>query len=150
MKEIKNIFLFLINTNIFVALCVCALTISSEYLFDSQNFRITQFVFLATLFTYNFQRIVRIKKGVKHKRKEWTLNNISLVYFLIGIGIIGSFYHFFQMKTISQILILFFGLISLLYPFGLRRIPFFKIFIISLTWTISTMLLVVLENMLLL
>jgi len=146
MKEIKNIFLFLINTNIFVALCVCALSISSEYLFNSHNLRITQFVFLSTLFTYNYQRVVRIKKGVKHKRKEWTLNNNSLVYFLIGIGIIGSFYHFFQMETISQIFILLFGMISLLYPFGIRRIPFFKIFIISLTWTISTMLLVVLEN----
>ena len=33
----------------------------------------------------------------------------------------------------------------MLYPFGLRKIPV-KIFIITLVWTISTMLLLVLEN----
>jgi len=146
MNRIKTLFRFLINTNIFVAFCVFSLVLSSELLFHSPNYKISQFVFFATLFTYNFQRIVRIKKGMKHKRKEWTLNNLPLVYFLIVMGTVGSFYHFFQFHTNTQILIFISGIISILYPLGLRKIPFCKIFIIAFTWTISTIILLISEN----
>ena len=146
MNGIKSLFHFLINTNIFVAFCVSSLTLSSELLFHSSKYQISLFVFFATILTYNFQRIVRIKKEIKHERKEWTLNNLPLVYFLIVMGTLGSLYHFFQFNTNTQILIFISGIISILYPLGLRKIPFCKIFIITLTWTISSMLLLISEN----
>jgi 4-hydroxybenzoate polyprenyltransferase len=150
MNGIKSFFRFLINTNILVSFCVSSLALSSELLFYSSNYQISKFVFFATLFTYNFQRIVRIKRGIAHKRKQWTLNNLNLVYSLIVIGTIGSFYHFFLFNRNTQILIFITGIVSILYPLGLRKIPFCKIFIISFTWTISTMILLISENNILL
>ena len=57
-----------------------------------------------------------------------------------------SVYHFTNFKLRTQAAILFVGALSLFYPFGLRKIPFTKIFIISFVWTTSTMLLLALEN----
>ena len=57
-----------------------------------------------------------------------------------------SGYYFFQFQSPTQIAIAFSGVLSLLYPFGLRKVPFSKIFVISLIWTISTMLLLAFEN----
>jgi len=146
MKKKQSFFLFTINTNLYVSLCVLSLTFSSEILLDTQNYNISLFVFFATVFTYNFQRIIRIKKGTKHKRKEWTLNNLPLVYFLIVMGVIGSFYYFFHFNVNTQILIFISGIISVLYPLVLRKVPYCKIFIIAFTWTISTIILLISEN----
>ena len=107
-KQLRNIFNWIVFSNIFVAFCVLALTISSEVLLDTANFRISQFVFFATLFTYNFQRVVKLKQREKHLKTDWQAKNKTSTYFIM--------------------------------------IPFFKIFVIALIWTISTMLLLVLEN----
>ena len=115
-------------------------------LFGVANFKVSQFVFFATLFTYNFQRIVRLRKGQKHARRDWASEHIFVVYLLILFGGFMSAYHFIDFRLKTQIAIMFSGGLSILYPFGLRKIPFFKIFIISFVWTVSTMLLLVFEN----
>jgi len=119
---------------------------SSELLLETANYHISQFVFFATLFTYNFQRIVRIEKGANHVRKQWLVENKRFIHSLILLGGIMSVYYFSQFQAITQIAIVFSGVLSSLYPFGLRKIPFSKIFVISFVWAISTMLLLVLEN----
>ena len=123
-----------------------ALALSSELLLGTDNYQISKFVFFATLFTYNFQRVVRVKRGANHMRKEWLLKHRAAIYFLILVGGIMSGYYFSKFQIITQIAIVFSGVLSVLYPFGLRKLAFSKIFIISLVWTISTMLLLVLEN----
>jgi len=143
---VKSFIRFLVFSNIWVAFCVLALAMSSELLLETANHHISQFVFFATVFTYNFQRIVRIEKGANHVRKQWLVENKRFIYSLILLGGIMSGYYFSQFQTLTQIAIVFSGVLSLLYPFGLRKVPFSKIFIISLVWTISTMLLLVLEN----
>ena len=145
-KQLRNIFNWIIFSNIFVAFCVLALTISSEVLLDTANFRISQFVFFATLFTYNFQRVVKLKQREKHLKTDWQAKNKTSTYFIMLISGIIIAYHFYYFKISTQIAIIFSGILSLLYPFGIRNIPFFKIFVIALIWTISTMLLLVLEN----
>ncbi|MAR39827.1 MAG: hypothetical protein CMD22_03965 [Flavobacteriales bacterium] len=146
MNGVKSIFNHLINSNIFVATCIIVLALSSQILLESKNGYINVFVFFATIFTYNFQRIVRIKNGIAHKRKEWLLNNLAFIYSLITFSGFISLFFFFQFKPNTQILILTTGIISVLYPFGLRKIPFLKIFIISSIWTISSMGLLISEN----
>ncbi|MAR39722.1 MAG: hypothetical protein CMD22_03400 [Flavobacteriales bacterium] len=146
MNGVKSILNHLINSNIVVATCVIALALSSQILLESKNYNINIFVFFATLFTYNFQRIVRIKKEITHKRKEWVLNNHVFIYSLITSSGFISLFFFLQFNPNTQILLLTTGTISVLYPFGLRRIPFLKIFIISSIWTISTMGLLISEN----
>jgi 4-hydroxybenzoate polyprenyltransferase len=143
---VKSFVRFIVYSNIFVAFCVLGLSISSEILLDTANYKLSQFVFFATLFTYNFQRIVRLSKTREHARKDWLNKNKLAVFSLIVISAIMSGYSFFDFKTNTQVLIIFSGVISVLYPFGLRKIPFSKIFIISLIWTTSTMLLLVLEE----
>ena len=107
---------------------------------------VSQFVFFATLFTYNFQRIIKKDIRLKNKRTDWTLKYIYIIYCLMVIGISISVYQFLQFKINTQILIILAGTISILYPYGLRKIPYCKIFIISCIWTISTMLLLISEE----
>jgi len=143
---VKSFIRFLVFSNIWVTFCVLALALSSELLLGTDNYQISKFVFFATLFTYNFQRVVRVKRGANHMRKEWLLKHRAAIYFFILVGGIMSGYYFSKFQIITQIAIVFSGVLSVLYPFGLRKLAFSKIFIISLVWTISTMLLLVLEN----
>ena len=142
----KSIICFLVYSNIWVAFCALGLTISTEVLFESANFKVSQFVFFATIFTYNFQRVVRLKTEEKNARKDWLNQYRPIVYLLILVGGFMSLYRFIDFRSSTQIAIIFSGILSILYPFGLRRVPFLKIFLISLVWAISTLLLLVLEN----
>lgn len=142
----KSIIRFLVYSNIFVAFCVLALALSSEVLLGTVNYKISQFVFFTTLFTYNFQRFIRIKKGGNHLVKSWLTKNKIVVYILMICSGLMSLYFFLQFQITTQLMISFIGGLSLLYPFGLRKIPFSKIFIISIVWAISTLLLLALEN----
>ena len=142
----KLIIRFFINTNIWVAFCVLGLVFSAEILLGVTNLKISQFVFLATIFAYNFQRLVRFKKGHQHSCKDWLKHNRKLIYLLVFISATLSTYLFFDFKLTTQTAILLVGVLSVFYPFGLRKIPFLKIFIISFVWAFSTMMLLVLEN----
>jgi 4-hydroxybenzoate polyprenyltransferase len=144
---VKSFFRFLVFSNILVAFCVLALALSTEILLGIQsNYKISQFAFFATLFAYNFQRVVRIKKGKNHIRKDWLNRHKIAIYGLMLLGGLISACLFFQFQRPTQIAIVVSGVLSIGYPFGLRKIPGSKIFIIALVWTISTMLLVLLEN----
>ncbi|MBC8265426.1 MAG: hypothetical protein H8E84_00490 [Flavobacteriales bacterium] len=143
---LKRLFHFFIFSNIWVAFCVLALALSSEILIETSNYKISQFVFFATIFTYNFQSVVRVDKGQKHTRRVWLFKNKIAIYLLMLVGMIMSIYRFIDFKSSTQIVVVLSGVLSVLYPFGIMKIPFTKIFIISLVWTISTMLLLVLEN----
>ena len=142
----KSFIRFLVFSNIWVAFCVLALALSSELFLETVNYQISKFIFLATIFTYNFQRVVRVKRGSNHARKQWLVEKKRVIYSLMLSCGIMSGYYFFQFQVSTQIAIVFSGVLSLLYPLGLRQVPFSKIFVISLTWTISTMLLLVFEN----
>ena len=146
MKKIHPFLFYLINSNILVALCVLSLTVSTEILFETSNYKISQFVFFSTLFTYNFQRISRIKNNYNHIKKKWLEDNRITVFIIMIIGIVMSLYRFLDFKSTTQVAIIFTGIVSILYSYGLRRIPYAKLFIISLIWTISTMYLLILEN----
>ena len=142
----KLIIYFFINSNIWVAFCILGLIFSAEILLGTTNFKISQFVFCATILAYNFQRLVRLNKGQKHFYKDWLNNNRKLIFLLMFFAAIVSGYLFFDFKLSTQLAILFVGIISVFYPFLLRGIPFAKIFIISFVWAFSTMILLVLEN----
>ena len=123
-----------------------ALSISSEILLEANNFKISQFGFLSTIFAYNFQRLARLKKGHDHPYKDWIENNIKAIYLLMFlVGSLGG-YLFLDFKLNTQITILIIGIISACYPFGIRKMPFAKIFIISFVWTVTAIVLLLLEN----
>jgi 4-hydroxybenzoate polyprenyltransferase len=145
-NRIKNIFHFFIFSNLFVALCALALFLSSEIILETNNLGLSVFVFSSTVFTYNFQRIVRIRRGVSHTRKRWLKKNKQPIIFLISFFSILSFYYFWTFNFNTKITIVLCGIISLLYPFGLRKTPFLKLFLISFIWATATFLLLILES----
>lgn len=142
----KSIIYFFINSNIWVASCILGLTFSSEILLKETNFKISFFVFFSSILAYNFQRVVSLKRGHAHCYKDWLKKNKKAIYFLMFFSAALSSYLFVDFKLSTQIAILFAGALSLFYPFGLRGIPFAKIFIISFVWILSAMMLLVLEN----
>ena len=74
----KSFIRFLVFSNIWVAFCVLALALSSELFLETSNYQISKFIFFATIFTYNFQRVVRVKRGSNHVRKQWLVEKREL------------------------------------------------------------------------
>lgn len=142
----KLIIRFFIKSNIWVAFCVLGLAFSTEILLNVINYKISLFVFISTIFVYNYQRIFKLKKDHKHPYKSFIENNKNVIYILMFLTLMVNIYLFFSFKLSTQIMIFLIGALSFFYPFGLRKIPFAKIFIISFVWAVSTMLLIVLEN----
>ena len=122
------------------------LGLSTEIILASYNFQISIFLFFSTLFIYNFQRVVRLKIGDQHMRKEWFYKNKVVVYVLMLLSLVISGYYFSLFNFSTQFAIFFITILSLFYPFFLRKVPFIKIFLISIVWTIGTTVLLVLEN----
>jgi|TARA_B100001142_G_scaffold328347_1_gene388223 4-hydroxybenzoate polyprenyltransferase len=145
MKIILN---WIISSNIFVATCVLLLFKSSEILLGIENSHLNKFVFFATLFTYNFQRIIKEKRRSTklNNYENWQIRNKNTAYLIIIISLIFMIFNFYYFKPSTQILIIISGTLAILYPFGLREVPFIKIYLITLIWTIATMLLLIVEN----
>ena len=137
---------FFIYSNLWLALCASALCLCSELILEDTNLKVTTFVFFATLFSYNFQALLSLKTSIANNKKKWIQDNLNLVYFLLFSSIaIAAYISFdFNSKTLFLTGILCF--ISLFYSFGLRSIPFIKIFLISISWTIGTVLLFIFES----
>ena len=145
-KPLNYLFNWIIYSNIFVAFCVLALAMSSALIFDSSNLKVTLFVFFATVFTYNFQRVVKANQRKEAVNYDWFAKHKISTYSLMLISGIAGAYYFYFFNLDTQILIALSAIICILYPFVLRNIPYAKIFIISFIWTISSMLLLIVEN----
>ena len=131
----KSFIRFLVFSNILVAFCVLALALSTEILLDIQtDYKISQFVFFATLFAYNFQRVVRIKKGKNHIRKDWLNLHKTAIYSLMFLGGLISAYLFFEFQRPAQIAIVVSGGLSIGYLFGLRKSSSKKSWIYRFSW----------------
>ena len=53
---------------------------------------------------------------------------------------------FFELNNLTQLVILIIGIISLSYPYVIRRIPYIKVFVIAFVWTIASCIIEGLEN----
>jgi len=144
----KIILDWIISSNFFVATCALLLFKSSEILLGIENFHLNQFVFFATLFTYNFQKIIKDNRRLNelNNYKNWQIRNKKTAYLIMIISLIFMMFNFYYFKASTQILIFISGILVTLYPFGLREVPFIKIYLITLIWTIATMLLLIIEN----
>jgi 4-hydroxybenzoate polyprenyltransferase len=145
MQGLRNILRWIVFNNIFVAFCVVALNMSSEFLLDTYNCQINQFLFFSCIFTYNYQRMVRSKRKLQ-QQKQRLFGDKKVLLALMLFSLLCCVFLFFQFNYHTQLLIAFLGIISVLYPFILREIPYCKIFIITLVWSASTVLLLVTEN----
>ena len=140
---------FFLHSNIFISFCVVSLAFSTQFMLNSFNFEILFLLFFATFISYNFQRIVFHTKLNKSQLSSWYNSYKKVIYFLLGFSLLMFVYFFLKLKLRTQLIVFFISLISFLYPFGLRDIPFLKIFLISFSWSVSTVSLIYFENNLL-
>lgn len=158
-KTVKSIFDFLLFSNVFMSLCAVAQGLVTFYLLDSKPvFTVIALLFTATLGIYNFCILITKPKKPEESsylRVRWFFEHYRLMVTFTIVSILSLVPLFFLISTESQLLLIFLGLISFCYgiplfsfgdqKFGLRNIPGLKPFLITLVWTMSIVLLPVLE-----
>jgi 4-hydroxybenzoate polyprenyltransferase len=159
-KALLAILDFLLFSNLFIALCVVAQALVTYHLLQVEpDKRILAIVFFGTIGIYNFSMLlskpknpekspfVRVKWIFSHHRMIISITLISMLC-LIPLGLL-------YLSIEAQLLMIFTGALALGYniPFltlnnhkiGLRNIPGIKLFLIALVWSISCVLLPIIE-----
>jgi 4-hydroxybenzoate polyprenyltransferase len=159
-KALLAILDFLLFSNLFIALCAVAQALVTYHLLQVEpDKRILAIVFFGTIGIYNFSMLlskpknpekspfVRVKWIFSHHRMIISITLISMLC-LIPLGLL-------YLSIEAQLLMIFTGALALGYniPFltlnnhkiGLRNIPGIKLFLIALVWSISCVLLPIIE-----
>ncbi len=145
-----KIFQLIIYSNIYVSICISSLSAATAIMTNpnieiTEISTVTKFIFFSTLFTYNFHRFVRLKK-LNPVKKKWIQSNKWILECITTISMIFAIKLFFELNNTTKLVILFIGIISLSYPYVIRRIPYIKVFVIAFVWTIVSCLIEGLEN----
>lgn len=150
MKIFRQLFYFYIKGSIHVALsCLTLLLITQQQLFFFTSFSLNAFVFFSTLLAYNF---VKYESLVRAKKVKFR-NELKAILLFSGLVFIGTIYYFFQLQSSTQLGVFFIVALTLLYalPFfpnqsNARNWKGIKIYIVSLCWTLATVVLPALEG----
>jgi len=115
-------------------------------------------LFTSTLGIYNFSILIAKPKNPEkssYRRVRWFFAHYRLMVTLTIVSLLSLIPLFFLISTASKILLIFLAVLSFCYglplfsvgeqKFGLRNIPGLKLFMIALVWTMSCVLLPVLE-----
>jgi len=160
MKKIfQPVFDFLLFSNVFMALCAVAQALVTFYLIGTKpGTPVVFLLFTSTIGIYNFSILLTKPKNPElsqYKRVRWFFAHYRLMVTFTIVSLLSLIPLFFLMSTESRILLIFLGAISFAYSiplfslgeqkFGLRNIPGLKQFLITLVWTMSTVLLPILE-----
>lgn len=159
-KAIFSILDFLLFSNIFIAFCAVAQGMVTYYLLKVPIDKyVLAFLFFSTLMVYNLSMLLaKPKEPLKSpfKRVRWIFSHHRLIISITLIAILcliplGLLYLSFQAKLLMGTV----GLISLAYNFpflsvdqkkiGLRNIPGIKLFLIAFVWSVSCVLLPIVE-----
>jgi len=159
-KTFKSILDFLLFSNIFMSLCAVAQALVTFKLIGSKPvYSVLTLLFTSTLGIYNFCILVtkpEHPEKSQYLRVRWFFGHYRLMVTVTIVSILSLVPLFFLISTESRLLLMFLALISFGYglpifsfgdqKFGLRNIPGLKPFLITLVWTLSTVLLPVLES----
>ncbi len=156
MRILRIIFVFLIESNLFIALSAALITFSTQLLFHQQaGFHPYLFIiFFATFFDYNLHRLYTLHfapEALKGERHAWLLKNKTLFYILMFASSAGFLISLLYAKTEVILSLIPFAAITVFYsiPFirwknkliRLRDLPYLKIVLIAGNWTAITILL---------
>ncbi len=150
-----------VHTNILISLAAVFLTVETQLQLnlDPHWHPYLCLIFIATFFEYNLHRLVTIltsqdvSTAVKHR---WAVHHVKTFHVLV----VGSFVALLIAVTQTSFLALLalapFAFLTLFYSlpvsivgdktFRLRQIPFLKIFLVSITWSATTVLLPVIHH----
>ena len=159
-KTLKSILDFLLFSNVFMSLCAVAQALVTFKLIGSKPvYSVLTLLFTSTLGIYNFCILVAKPdhpEKSKYIRVRWFFAHYRLMVTFTIVSILSLVPLFFLISTESRLLLIFLALVSFGYglplfslgeqKFGLRNIPGLKPFLITLVWTMSTVLLPVLES----
>jgi hypothetical protein len=151
----------IVHSNVYISLAAVSLTVAAQiqlgmppqwhpYLF---------IIFFATLFEYNLHLLITIltnKEALNSEKHRWVRENLKFFYFLAAFSVIGFLAVAMLAKTEVMLVFVPIAILTMLYSipvFGnkarllrLRQIPFLKIFLISLVWSTSTILLPIVQS----
>ncbi len=150
---------FLLFSNLFIALCAIAQGLVTYHLLDVKPEKyVLAFLFCATVAQYNFAILLSKPKDPaksSFRRVRWIFSHYRLMISITLIVTLCLIPLFFFLSLTSQILMVFLGMLSVGYSlpifsfhdkkFGLRNIPGIKLFLIALVWSLSSVLLPILE-----
>lgn len=158
-KLIKSAFDCLLFSNIFMALCAVAQGLVTFHLIGSKPvYPVLGLLFTSTLGLYNFSILFPKPKNPQsspYVRVRWFFARYRLMVSFTIVSLLTLVPLFFFMSFQSKLLLVFMAVLSFGYglplftigdqKFGLRHIPGLKPFLITLVWTLSCVLLPVLE-----
>ena len=142
-----------IYSNIHIALIAAALSLETNILLDIRPLGIAPgFIFCATLVIYNlgyFNAMFSTERSYR-KQARWMKANMVYWVFSILIGLLGLIYLVAKFGVLGQLTFGVFGFITFIYVlhdvslfgkhFSIRSVPYIKVFIVALTWSVITIL----------
>jgi 4-hydroxybenzoate polyprenyltransferase len=151
----------LINSNVYIALAAVSLTIATQLQLgmEPQWHPYLFIILFATLFEYNIHRLVTVitnKEVLKTDKYKWVNDNLPMFYWLMGFSTVGFMVAVFLAKREVLLTLAPIAALTLFYSvpifsnrqsiFRLREIPFLKIFLIAFVWSVSTILLPIIQS----
>lgn len=170
MSSLIKILRFLVYGNFYVSLAAGLLALETKLIFNIHFTRIfhSEFilndfhflmVFCLTFSAYNFQRLVKVKdkanKGFIESKKGFFFHkNFFILLLLSGLSVLWVIMQISKVSIFGIILLGFCGIISFLYVQGikilsmpsLRSLPYVKIFMIAMVWTLICGLFPIISN----
>lgn len=159
----KKLFLpvldFILFSNVFMALCAVAQALITFQLIGSKPvYTVLGLLFTATLAEYNLSILISKPDQPQespYRRVRWFFSHHRLMVTFTIVSVLSLVPLFLLLSMESRILLIFLGILSISYSvplftigdhkFGLRHVPGLKPFLITLVWTLSCVLLPVLE-----
>lgn len=149
----------LLFSNIFIALCAVAQGLVTYQLLGTEPEKhVLGLLFCSTLALYNFSILLaRPNKPERSpfRRVRWIFSHYRLMITLTIISVLSILPLVFFLNTSSKILLVSLAIVSVAYSlpifsihdkhFGLRNIPGVKLFLIAAVWSLSCVLLPILE-----
>ena len=149
----------LLFSNIFIALCAVAQgLVTYQLLGNEPENHVLALLFCSTLALYNFSILFTKPQRPERstfRRVRWIFSHYRLMITLTIIAVLCILPLTFFLNTASRILLISLALVSVAYSlplfsiqdkhFGLRNIPGVKLFLIAIVWSLSCVLLPILE-----
>ncbi|MDO3626933.1 hypothetical protein [Mucilaginibacter sp. BT774] len=158
-KLLQPVIDFVLFSNVFMSLCAVAQGLLTFHLIDSKPlYSVLGLLFTSTLGIYNFCILISKPKNPEaspYRRIRWFFSHYRLMVTLTIVSMLSLIPLFFLISTGSKILLIFLAVLSFGYglplfsigeqKFSLRNIPGLKLVMITLVWTMSCVLLPILE-----
>lgn len=150
MHRIRQLTLFLIRSNLFIALCSVAFVFTGASLLGKLSLSLQQavLIFSATFLTYNLTifliNLLDGRQSGAGNKMGWFLQNCRILYLLLGLNVMLLLWVFPYHSWSEALFFLHLALISILYNVpdrlantsyrSIRSIPLLKVFLIAYVW----------------